>query len=110
MSGQYVIGCDVGSQGTNSALYAADGTLVASAYAGYDVSFPHPGWAEQDPRVWVRALHTTIPSSCDPKESAFTAEAPSGTFSMRRAIVVCSARTQTRGSCSAHPGLGKETS
>ena len=60
MSGPYVIGCDVGSQGTNSALYAADGTLVASAYQGYDVSFPHPGWAEQDPRDWVRALHTTI--------------------------------------------------
>ena len=39
MSGPYVIGCDVGSQGTNSALYAADGTLVASAYQGYDVSF-----------------------------------------------------------------------
>jgi xylulokinase len=60
MSGPYVIGCDVGSQGTNSALYAADGTLVASAYEGYDVSFPRPGWAEQDPGVWVRALHTTI--------------------------------------------------
>ena len=47
--GPYVIGCDVGSQGTNSALYAADGTLVASAYEAYDLSFPHPTWAEQDP-------------------------------------------------------------
>ena len=60
MSGPYVIGCDVGSQGTNSALYAADGTLVASAYEAYDVSFPHPGWAEQDPRLWTRALQVTI--------------------------------------------------
>ena len=32
MTGPYVIGCDVGSQGTNAALYAADGRLVASAY------------------------------------------------------------------------------
>ena len=32
MTGPYVIGCDVGSQGTNCALYAADGTLVASSY------------------------------------------------------------------------------
>ena len=61
MTGPYVIGCDVGSQGTNVALYAADGTLVASAYEGYDLSFPHPGWAEQDPDAWVRALHAAIP-------------------------------------------------
>ena len=51
--GPYVIGCDVGSQGTNAALYAADGTLVASAYEAYDLSFPHPAWAEQDPTFWV---------------------------------------------------------
>ena len=55
-----MIGCDVGSQGMNTALYSADGKLVASAYEGYDVSFPQPGWAEQDPRAWTRALHKTI--------------------------------------------------
>jgi len=55
-----VIGCDVGSQGTNTALYSADGRLVASAYEAYDVLFPHPGWAEQDPREWIAALHKTI--------------------------------------------------
>jgi xylulokinase len=60
VTGPYVIGCDVGSQGTNAALYAADGELVASAYRGYDVSFPHPGWAEQDPADWTEALHATI--------------------------------------------------
>ena len=51
-----MIGCDVGSQGTNTGLYSADGTLVASAYEGYDVLFPHPGWAEQDPSLWINAL------------------------------------------------------
>jgi xylulokinase len=59
-SGPYVIGCDVGSQGTNAALYAADGTLVASAYESYDVSFPHPTWAEQDPKLWTAALRAGI--------------------------------------------------
>ncbi len=59
-SGPYVIGCDVGSQGTNSALYAADGTLVASAYEAYDLSFPYPTWAEQDPDLWVAALERTV--------------------------------------------------
>jgi xylulokinase len=60
VTGPYVIGCDVGSQGTNAALHSADGTLVASAYEAYDVAFPHPGWAEQDPRLWTAALHATI--------------------------------------------------
>jgi xylulokinase len=60
VTGPYAIGCDVGSQGTNAALYAADGTLVASAYEAYDVAFPHPGWAEQDPRLWIAALHAAV--------------------------------------------------
>ncbi|HEV2917655.1 MAG TPA: FGGY family carbohydrate kinase, partial [Actinomycetota bacterium] len=60
MTGPYVIGCDVGSQGTNAALYAADGRLVASAYEAYDVAFPHPGWAEQDPRLWTAAMAAGI--------------------------------------------------
>jgi len=55
-----VIGCDVGSQGTNTALFSVDGRLVASAYEGYDVAFPQPGWAEQDAQAWIRALHSTI--------------------------------------------------
>ncbi|MGH2634690.1 MAG: xylulokinase [Actinomycetota bacterium] len=56
MTGPYVIGCDVGSQGTNVALYAADGTLVASSYHAYDLSFPFPGAAEQDPALWPDAV------------------------------------------------------
>jgi xylulokinase len=56
--GPFVIGCDVGSQGTNAALYDAAGTLVASHYVAYDLSFPRPGWAEQDPTLWTRAVET----------------------------------------------------
>lgn len=60
MSGPYVVGCDVGTQGTTSALYAADGTLAASAYRSYGTSFPRPAWAEQDPRMWVLAVVETV--------------------------------------------------
>src|SRR6266511_2829690 len=60
VTGPYVAGCDVGSQGTSAALYAADGTLVASAYEGYDLAFPHPGWAEQDPTAWTTAVIDTV--------------------------------------------------
>jgi xylulokinase len=58
--GPYVIGCDVGSQGTNAALYDADGTLVGSAYEAYDLSFPFPSWAEQDPTFWTAAIERTV--------------------------------------------------
>lgn len=54
--GPYVLGCDVGSQGTNVALYAADGTLVGSSYQTYDLSFPFPGAAEQDADAWGVAI------------------------------------------------------
>jgi xylulokinase len=61
-AGEYVIGCDVGSQGTNAALYAADGLLIASEYAAYDVQFPNPGWAEQDPTLWDEAIRSACRS------------------------------------------------
>ena len=56
MNDGYLIGCDVGSQGTNAALYAADGTLVASAYETYPLAYPSPAWAEQDPNDWNEAV------------------------------------------------------
>src|SRR5439155_5039697 len=60
VSGPYVIGCAVGSQGTNAALYSVDGTLGGSAYEQHRLSYPRPGWPEQDPEDWTRALHVTI--------------------------------------------------
>jgi xylulokinase len=60
VTGPYVIGCDVGSQGTNAVLYDADGSLVDSAYEAYDVSFPRPAWAEQDPALWIDAVASTV--------------------------------------------------
>jgi xylulokinase len=60
VSGRYVIGCDVGSQGTNAALYAEDGTLVASRYEPHQLSFPHPGWAEQDAEEWPGAVASAV--------------------------------------------------
>jgi len=90
--GPYVIGCDVGSQGTNAALYGADGTLVASAYAGYDVSFPRPGWAEQDPRLWAEALRTTLASLARLAPGGPSAVKGISFASQLDGIVVCDAR------------------
>lgn len=56
----YVIGCDVGSQSTVAALYADDGRCLSTARCHYEVSLPHPGWAEQHPRLWIDAVHDVV--------------------------------------------------
>ena len=55
-----VLGIDIGSQGTCAQLLDVTGELQAVAYEGYDVHYPRPGWAEQDPRAWLAALGRTV--------------------------------------------------
>ncbi|HLI09522.1 MAG TPA: FGGY family carbohydrate kinase [Ktedonobacteraceae bacterium] len=57
---RYVIGADVGSQGMKTVLLAADGAVIASAYAAYDPRYPAPNWAEENPADWEQALATTV--------------------------------------------------
>ncbi|HEY1331495.1 MAG TPA: FGGY family carbohydrate kinase [Actinomycetota bacterium] len=57
---RHVIGCDVGSQGTNAALFAEDGTLVAQHYESHGLSYPAPGFAEQDPEEWRAAVTAAV--------------------------------------------------
>jgi len=58
----YVIGCDLGSQSLKGLLLSAEGRVVASASSSYPLSFPHPGWAEQDPSDWMKALEMVVAS------------------------------------------------
>ncbi len=56
MSTELVVGVDVGSQGTCAQAIASDGELVATSYVPHRLSYPHPGWAEQDPVEWLGAV------------------------------------------------------
>jgi xylulokinase len=47
-----ILSIDIGSTSTKAALYRSDGTLAASQSMNYDIQYPHPGWAEQDPNIW----------------------------------------------------------
>ncbi len=56
----YVIGCDVGSQGTKAVLLSTAGEYVCDAYEGYAIDYPHPLWAEQSVEYWLHALTLTV--------------------------------------------------
>ena len=56
----YAIGCDVGSQSLKGVLLDPEGRAFAQASAAYDVDYPHPAWAQQDPATWRAALATVI--------------------------------------------------
>jgi xylulokinase len=52
----FVIGCDLGSQSLKGVLVSPDGVIVADASAEYEMAFPRPGHAEQNPEAWLTAL------------------------------------------------------
>jgi xylulokinase len=54
--GDLVVGVDVGSQGTCLSAFTPDGERVGTTHQPYPVSYPRPGWAEQDPRAWLDAM------------------------------------------------------
>ena len=56
MTAELVVGVDVGSQGTCAQAIAPDGERVATAYVPHTLSYPQPGWAEQDAREWLGAV------------------------------------------------------
>ena len=48
----YYIGIDLGTSAVKLLLMAGDGTIVKSVSKEYPISFPRPGWSEQDPEDW----------------------------------------------------------
>ena len=52
----YVIGCDIGSQGVKAVLLSVDGQLLGEASASYAIEYPHPTWAEQSAEMWLTAI------------------------------------------------------
>jgi xylulokinase len=61
---ELVVGVDVGSQGTCAQAIAPDGELVATAYVPHTLSYPQPGWAEQDAREWLGAVAQALAEVC----------------------------------------------
>lgn len=48
------IGIDLGTSSVKLLLMRADGTILSSISKDYPVSYPKPGWSEQNPEDWLR--------------------------------------------------------
>tara|TARA_R110002096_G_scaffold436038_2_gene665828 strand:- start:94337 stop:95779 length:1443 start_codon:yes stop_codon:yes gene_type:complete len=58
-----VVGVDIGTQSLKAVVTSEGGVLLAEASESYDVLQPRAGWAEQDPRLWERALSKVVPKA-----------------------------------------------
>jgi len=60
MSSPILIGIDIGTSSTKTIILSADSRVLAVASEETTVATPRPGWAEQAPESWVRAVVTTL--------------------------------------------------
>jgi len=56
-----VLGVDVGATSMKVSVVDTAGGECSSASCSYPTHMPHPGWSEQDPEDWWRALCDTAP-------------------------------------------------
>lgn len=57
---QALLGIDIGTSGCKALLIDTDGAVIAGDTATYPLSQPRPGWAEQDPELWVDGARQSV--------------------------------------------------
>jgi len=67
---KYLLGIDVGTTGTKTLLFNADGGLLGHAYRPYDMLTPKVGYSEQNAEDWWTAVCQTVREVCSDKEVA----------------------------------------
>ncbi len=70
---KYVIGIDMGTGSARAGIFDRDGNHVGFGTAPWTTTYPHPGWAEQDPDEWwkqtVAAVREALArSQVDPRD------------------------------------------
>lgn len=53
---KYILAHDLGTSGNKATLFNTDGTLEGSCVSSYQTLNPKPGWAEQNPEDWWKAV------------------------------------------------------
>ena len=56
----YYIGADLGTSSVKLILCDRSGAVVRSCTKNYPLSYPHPGWSEQDPADWWDAFSVGV--------------------------------------------------
>ena len=54
------LGIDIGTQSLKAVVHDDDMALLGSGSVAYQPTSPQPGWAEQDPQLWLDALRPAI--------------------------------------------------
>ena len=83
-----LVGIDVGTTGVKGVAISTGGEVLASAEEHYELSTPHPGWAEQEPEDWWRAAEAV---------RAQLPEGPIGFSGQMHGLVVLGSTTTTAG-------------
>ena len=60
MSRNFLIGVDGGTESIRAGVFDTTGKPLTYACTNYRTNFPYPGWAEQDPRDWWKALAVSV--------------------------------------------------
>ncbi len=55
-----LIGVDIGTSGSKAILMQENGNILATHQEDYNITARHPGWAEQDPEMWVEKAAACI--------------------------------------------------
>ncbi|GAB4325889.1 MAG: FGGY-family carbohydrate kinase [Promethearchaeota archaeon] len=53
---KYIVAHDLGTSGNKAVLVSTRGDVLGASVEAYEVSFPKPGWAEQNPQDWWNAV------------------------------------------------------
>ena len=61
----YYIGVDLGTSAVKLLLMEADGSIKNIVSKEYPLSFPNPGWSEQNPEDWWNAVVTGVQELVD---------------------------------------------
>jgi xylulokinase len=68
-----ILGIDLGTQSLKAMLLDAEKGCLCSAGAGYEISIPEIGYAEQEPETWWQALKTALAQLRQAQPQAFDA-------------------------------------
>ncbi|MGQ9700754.1 MAG: FGGY-family carbohydrate kinase [Candidatus Bipolaricaulaceae bacterium] len=60
MAKKFLIGVDIGTQGTKAVVVGPEGEVLGSGFQEYGIEQPQPSWAEQWPQIWEEAVYVSV--------------------------------------------------